>query len=135
MSAGVPVVATTVGGVPEQIIDGVTGILVPVRSPHALAEAIMTLTRDADRRKAIGREGRKRIELEFPIVNSVSELARAYERLEGKCTNREKNRRDLYSHSLMDGVHGVLSAMTLQRCKLALPGLKGTRSENWTCRE
>jgi len=65
--------------------------LVPARSPHALAKAIITLARDADRRKAMGREARKRAELEFPIVHSVSALEQAYERLRAKCTSRERN--------------------------------------------
>jgi glycosyltransferase involved in cell wall biosynthesis len=91
MSAGVPVVATAVGGVPEQIVDDLTGILVSARSPHALAEAIIMLARDADRRKAMGRAGRKRVELEFPIVRSVSALEQAYEHLRGRCTSLERN--------------------------------------------
>jgi len=41
MLAGVPVVAGRVGGLPELIVDGVTGILVPVRNPLALAQAIL----------------------------------------------------------------------------------------------
>jgi glycosyltransferase involved in cell wall biosynthesis len=85
MSAGVPVAATAVGGVPEQIVDDLTGILVPARTPHALAEAIITLARDADRRKAMGRAGRKR------VVRSVSALEQAYEHLRGRCTSLERN--------------------------------------------
>jgi glycosyltransferase involved in cell wall biosynthesis len=62
MSAGVPVVATAVGGVPEQNVDGLTGLLVLARNPEALAEAIIKLARDFDRRKAMGRATRKRVE-------------------------------------------------------------------------
>lgn len=91
MSAGVPVVAAAVGGIPEQIVDGLTGILVPARTPPALAEAIITLAGDADRRKAMGRAARKRAKLEFPIIQSVSALEHAYERLKDRCTSLERN--------------------------------------------
>jgi glycosyltransferase involved in cell wall biosynthesis len=87
MAAAVPVVATAVGGVPEQIVDGLTGLLVPARNPEALAEAIITLARDFDRREVMGRAARKRVELEFPIIHSVSALERVYERLGGRCTS------------------------------------------------
>jgi glycogen synthase len=58
MSAGLPVVATAVGGVPEQIIDGETGILVPPRDHAALASAIDALAADVAARQAMGRAGR-----------------------------------------------------------------------------
>ncbi len=43
MAAGKPVVATSVGGTPEAVVDGVTGLLVPPRNPEALANAIVKL--------------------------------------------------------------------------------------------
>jgi glycosyltransferase involved in cell wall biosynthesis len=51
-AAGVPVVATGVGGVPEMIQDGVNGRLVPPRDPTALAEAILEALDDPDKARA-----------------------------------------------------------------------------------
>jgi glycosyltransferase involved in cell wall biosynthesis len=86
MCAGLPVVATAVGGVPEQVADGLTGILVPARNPKALSEALLALACDPDRRTAMGRAGRERVEFEFPIARSVGALEQTYARL-GPCSN------------------------------------------------
>jgi len=59
MAAGRPVLATAVGGVPELVVDGVTGLLVPARSPIALAKAIAALEDDALRAR-LGAAGRER---------------------------------------------------------------------------
>jgi glycosyltransferase involved in cell wall biosynthesis len=60
--AGRPVVATTVGGLPEVVDHGETGLLVPPGDERALAEAILTLLRDAPLRRRLGGEGRRRLE-------------------------------------------------------------------------
>jgi len=59
MAAGLPVVATRVGGIPEIVADGETGLLVPPRSPEALAGAILALAGDPVRRTAMGARGRE----------------------------------------------------------------------------
>lgn len=56
------VVATTVGGIPEVVEDGVTGLLVPPRNPEALAEKIATLLDDSDLRARLGKAAREKIE-------------------------------------------------------------------------
>jgi glycosyltransferase involved in cell wall biosynthesis len=60
MASGVPVVATTVGGMPEVIVDGVTGSLVPPDDPEALADALKGLLNDSRRRREFGSAGRAR---------------------------------------------------------------------------
>ncbi len=60
MAAGLPTVATAVGGVPELITDGVDGLLVPPHDPHAMAAAIDTLVRDADLRVRLGHAARRK---------------------------------------------------------------------------
>jgi glycosyltransferase involved in cell wall biosynthesis len=59
-----PVVGTTVGGLPEMIEDGVTGLLVPPSNVEKLASAIVTILRDDTQRTRMGRAGRRKIELE-----------------------------------------------------------------------
>lgn len=59
MASGVPVVATNVGGMPEVIVDGVTGRLVPPDDPSSLADALGDLLRDPEKRRTFGAAGRE----------------------------------------------------------------------------
>ena len=81
MAAGLPVVATAVGGTPEVVVDGVTGILVPPRSPDALAEAISTLLQDPDLRRKMGQAGKERVRQCFSVVQMVRTTEALYEEL------------------------------------------------------
>jgi glycosyltransferase involved in cell wall biosynthesis len=60
MAAGLPVVATNVGGVAEAVEDGETGLLVPAADPEALARALERLVSHADLRRRLGAAGRAR---------------------------------------------------------------------------
>lgn len=60
MAAGLPVVASAVGGLPEVVEDGTTGLLVPPDDPGALAAAIVQLARDPQLRAAMGQAGATR---------------------------------------------------------------------------
>jgi glycosyltransferase involved in cell wall biosynthesis len=82
MCAGLPVVATAVGGVPEQVEDGVTGLLVPPKEPATLAAALYELSRDAPRRVVMGNAGRERAKAAHAIDRSVEALEAAYARCE-----------------------------------------------------
>jgi phosphatidyl-myo-inositol dimannoside synthase len=62
---GLPAVATNVAGIPEAVLDGQTGLLVSQESPGELAEALIYLYRNPERRKAMGRAGRERARREF----------------------------------------------------------------------
>jgi glycosyltransferase involved in cell wall biosynthesis len=90
MSAALPVVATAVGGAPEQIVDGVTGLLVPARSPADLAEALGALAADPERRQSMGRAARERVKLHFPIERSVAALERLYDELARPLAERDR---------------------------------------------
>ena len=61
MAARCAIVATPVGGVPEAVVDGETGVLVPPEAPAALADAIEALLADAPRRAAYGEAGRAKL--------------------------------------------------------------------------
>jgi glycosyltransferase involved in cell wall biosynthesis len=78
MAAQLPVVATRVGGIPEVVVDGETGILVAPRDGGPLAQAIERLLDDRDLRLAMGRRGRSRVEEEFGIERTASAFRRAY---------------------------------------------------------
>jgi glycosyltransferase involved in cell wall biosynthesis len=60
MCYGRAVVGTAAGGIPEAVEDGVTGRVVPVRHPDALAAALVDVLQDARRREALGQAGRRR---------------------------------------------------------------------------
>jgi glycosyltransferase involved in cell wall biosynthesis len=72
MAAGVPVIGTRVGGVPELVSDGETGIVVEPENPAALASALDELAGDPGRRAAFGRNARDRVAGRF----SAEEVAR-----------------------------------------------------------
>ncbi len=67
MAAGLPVVASQVGGVPELVVDGQTGLLVPAGDPPALAAALQRLVDDPVLRGRLGAAGRARVEEQFRL--------------------------------------------------------------------
>jgi glycogen synthase len=78
MSCGIPVVATDVGGIPEEVINGVTGLLVPPGEPGALAEAIAGLLRDPLRRNEFGNNGRAWVSDRFSLPRQALLLYEIY---------------------------------------------------------
>jgi glycosyltransferase involved in cell wall biosynthesis len=81
MAARLPVVATRVGGNPEAIVDGETGLLAPSCDAHALAEAVLSLLTDEPGRRAMGQRARARVEREFTEEKMVARVAALYEEL------------------------------------------------------
>ncbi len=77
MAAGVPIVATRVGGTPEAIVDGLTGLLVEPGNASALAESIARLLKDPALARRLGRAARRHIEDSY----SVEKMVRATEQL------------------------------------------------------
>lgn len=81
MSSALPVVATAVGGVPELVRDGETGLLVPSRDPKALAEALAKLLDSPCMRVALGEAGQSVIRRHFAIADKIRDLEKVYEGL------------------------------------------------------
>jgi len=81
MAEGKPVVATDVGGNPEAVVDGVTGLLVPPGDPGALASAIIRLLGDPGSRAAFGKAGRARAAELFTLDGMIRKYEGVYERL------------------------------------------------------
>jgi glycosyltransferase involved in cell wall biosynthesis len=78
MAAGVPVVATNVGGNPEVVIDGETGLLVPPKNPGALAEAICRVLLTPGLRQSFGQAGRRRVLEYFSNERMIRTVERLY---------------------------------------------------------
>jgi glycosyltransferase involved in cell wall biosynthesis len=81
MAAGLPIVATGVGGTPEAVVAGETGLLVGVREPEALADAMAAMAAQPDLRARMGAAGRARYEAEFRVARMVDETATLYDSL------------------------------------------------------
>jgi glycosyltransferase involved in cell wall biosynthesis len=81
MAAGTPVIATRVGGNPELVEDGATGILVPAGNPEVLGNAIQSLVRDTGRRRQLGQAGRARAAAMFTIERQVKQTQAVYDAL------------------------------------------------------
>ena len=80
MSLGRPLVASRVGGLQDAVVDGETGLLVPVGDAHALAEALASLARDPERLKRMGEAARARFESHYTITHMATSWRRAWER-------------------------------------------------------
>jgi glycosyltransferase involved in cell wall biosynthesis len=77
------VVATPVGGTPEIVVDGETGLLVPPRDARALADAIGHLLADSELRGRMGRAGRERVAQSFSEEAMTRRMLEIYDELEG----------------------------------------------------
>ena len=83
MAAGLPVVATRVGGTSEVIENGATGVLVPARYPARLADALLALSWSGEYRRGLGSAARRSVEVRFALDNMVERYAVVYDRLAG----------------------------------------------------
>lgn len=79
MAMGLAVVGTTAGGIPEAVVHGETGLLVPPADPVALADAIVTALEDPGRRREMGQAGYTRVRGRFGVEQLVSGTLGAYQ--------------------------------------------------------
>jgi glycosyltransferase involved in cell wall biosynthesis len=81
MACAKPVVATTAGGMPEVVVDGRTGLLVPPRDHQAMAAAIVRLLGDARLRESMGAAGQARVRERFSADRMVRDTLQVYQRV------------------------------------------------------
>ena len=81
MACRLPVVATRTGGIPEVVAHGKTGLLVPPRSPSALAKAILKLYEDRDLASRLGQKGYEVVRQKFSAEAMAEKIINLYERM------------------------------------------------------
>ncbi len=79
MACAKPVVATDGGGVPESVVNGVTGLLVPMGDEHAMAHAIERLLLDPDAARRMGEAGRERVQDRFTVEQTTRRIMDVYD--------------------------------------------------------
>ncbi|MCJ7626990.1 MAG: glycosyltransferase [Longimicrobiales bacterium] len=80
-ASGLPVVASAAGGIPEAVVDQLTGLLVPPSDPGALASAVSTLLADLPRARSMGKAGRDRVRSDFSVDRMVDGNLSVYREL------------------------------------------------------
>lgn len=91
-ACGKPVVATSVGGVPEVVRDGVNGILVPPRRPDLLAQAILHCLRNPEESRSMGLRGREIVADEFTFEQQNRRLEAIYDEVIAEGASRSAAR-------------------------------------------
>jgi glycosyltransferase involved in cell wall biosynthesis len=88
LAAGVPIVASAVGGIPDQIRHDREGLLVPPGDTDAMAEALLELLRDPGRARRLGEAGRRRATSEFSHATMVGRIEAVYRAVLGQWAMR-----------------------------------------------
>jgi glycosyltransferase involved in cell wall biosynthesis len=78
MAMSLPVVAADAGGVPDIVVNGTTGLLVPPKDAYALADGLQKLIESPDLRKEMGDQGRKRVEMNYDFNQFIERLLENY---------------------------------------------------------
>jgi glycosyltransferase involved in cell wall biosynthesis len=79
LASELPTIATNISGIPELVIDGETGYLVPERDPQAIADALVALYNDPDEGRLRGQRGRQLVLKGFAIENNTARLRELFE--------------------------------------------------------
>jgi glycosyltransferase involved in cell wall biosynthesis len=88
MAAGVPIVATRVGGIPEAVVDGQSGILIAPGSSSALAQAIVSLLDDPGRRASLAVAAGRRVRSSFGLDQMIAGTVAVYEEVLDRARTR-----------------------------------------------
>jgi len=81
MAAGIPVIASAIGGNPEVVVHGENGMLVPTGNAELLAEAILKISSDAEMLKQMGKKAREHVASKFSIEENVNKIQNVYEEI------------------------------------------------------
>lgn len=81
MASGLPVIATAVGGNPELVVEGESGLLMPPSDPAQLAAALIELADDPERARTMGKHGRQLVESNYSMGAMVRHYQQLYDRL------------------------------------------------------
>ena len=93
MVGGTPIIATAVGGIPEQVQDGITGYLTPPEDAEAMAARIVQMLEDDELRQRVGMQAAEDAKQRFDIEKMAEEYLKWYEKIvcecqQKPCTNR-----------------------------------------------
>jgi glycosyltransferase involved in cell wall biosynthesis len=100
-AAGVPVVATAVGGTPEVVADAVSGYLVPTGEPAELARRIVQVVRCEETRRALGDAGRERVRRQFTFDVQGARYRELFAELLGRGRSRRAATTDRFAAALV----------------------------------
>jgi glycosyltransferase involved in cell wall biosynthesis len=81
MGAGLPVAASSVGGVPEEVTDGVNGILFPPADSEKLASLLVELAADENKMRSLSAQGRKTVKEKFSMRRNIMLFEDVYSKL------------------------------------------------------
>lgn len=73
-----PLITTTIGGLPEVCLDGITGIVVPPSSPEKVAESVLKLANDPALREQMGRAGKAHVSEHYMLPHTLENMARVF---------------------------------------------------------
>jgi glycosyltransferase involved in cell wall biosynthesis len=81
MACGLPVVASNVGGIPEQVDDGITGFLVPLEDPRALEQKVVQLLQNDTLRNSMREAACQKAQSEYNLDNQIKQYLNWYQRI------------------------------------------------------
>lgn len=113
MHMGKPVIATRSGGAEEMVVDGKTGVLVPVNDPSAMAQAIVSLLENPKRMKLMGQRAKDRVRTMFSYEQYIKNFERVFEQVASK-----KNYNNPLSKELITAILTLVEGAAADKMKV-----------------